>query len=271
MRISGSIVIFNNKRDVLEKVALSFLNTKLLSKLFLIDNSPSDKLKHLAEDKRIEYIHNPSNPGFGAAHNIAIEMAIKSGLKYHFIINPDIHFECDIIVTMVNYMESHSEVGMLMPKVLNNDGSVQYLPKLLPNPLWVFRRKLKTLLPNYKSFLNQYELRNVPQQHIYNAPILSGCFTLLNLEAVKEVGGYDDRFFMYFEDFDLSRRIHKKYKTIYFPDVSVYHGYEGGANKNIKLFQIFIKSMITYFNKWGWFFDKERKEINKKTLEQFKS
>src|SRR5690606_26243677 len=99
----------------------------------------------------------------------------------------------------------------------------------------------------------------------------SGCFTLLNLEAVKEVGGYDDRFFMYFEDFDLSRRMHKKYKTIYFPDVSVYHGYEGGANKNFRLFKIFIKSMIAYFNKWGWFFDKERKEINKRTLEQFKS
>ncbi|MCY1560600.1 hypothetical protein D9M68_977500 [compost metagenome] len=105
---------------------------------------------------------------------------------------------------------------------------------------------------------------------IYNAPILSGCFTLLNLEAIKKVGGYDDNFFMYFEDWDLSRRIHQHYKTLYFPLVSVYHGYESGANKSSRLFKIFVNSAITYFSKWGWFFDSERKKINKKALEQFK-
>ena len=67
---------------------------------------------------------------------------------------------------------------------------------------------------------------------------------------------------MYFEDWDLSRRIHKKYKTIYFPEASLYHHYNSGANKRFKLFLVFIKSAITYFNKWGWFFDSE-KQINK--------
>jgi GT2 family glycosyltransferase len=81
---------------------------------------------------------------------------------------------------------------------------------------------------------------------------------------------YDDNYFMYFEDWDLSRRMHKKYKTIYYPLVSVYHGYESGANKSFKLFKIFIQSAITYFNKWGWFFDKDRKQMNKKALSQFK-
>ena len=85
----------------------------------------------------------------------------------------------------------------------------------------------------------------------------------------KEVGVYDDRFFMYFEDWDLSRRMHQKYKTIYYPKVSVVHGYESGANKDKRLFKIFVKSAIYYFNKWGWFFDSERNKINKKTLQQF--
>ena len=79
-----------------------------------------------------------------------------------------------------------------------------------------------------------------------------------------------DKFFMYFEDWDLSRRMHKKYKTIYYPLVSVYHGYESGANKSFKLFIIFLRSAFIYFNKWGWFFDKERKQFNKATLAQFK-
>lgn len=74
---------------------------------------------------------------------------------------------------------------------------------------------------------------------------------------------------MYFEDWDLSRRMHQKYKTIYYPLVSVYHGYESGANKSKRLFKIFVQSALRYFNKWGWIFDKERRKVNRKTLKQF--
>ena len=238
--------------------------------LFLIDNSPTDKLKNLKKDDRIIYLHNPSNPGFGAAHNIAIKKAIALNHNYHFIVNPDIVFKGDVISPMIAFMESDSEIGMMMPQILNLDGSIQNLPKLLPTIYSVLMRKFKRPKSIYENFINQYELRFVKEDVIYNAPILSGCFTLLNLEAIKEVGMYDDAYFMYFEDWDLSRRMHQKYKTIYFPEVSVYHGYESGANKSSKLFKIFIHSAITYFNKWGWFFDFERRKINKEALAQFK-
>jgi GT2 family glycosyltransferase len=93
----------------------------------------------------------------------------------------------------------------------------------------------------------------------------------LNLKAVTQVGSFDERFFMYFEDFDLSRRMHVAYQTIYYPLVHVIHGYDSGANKSFKLLFEFVSSAITYFNKWGWFFDKERDSINLKTLSQFQS
>jgi GT2 family glycosyltransferase len=268
--ISGSIVLFNNDEHVLKQCIDSFLNTKLSIKLFLIDNSPLLNLKHISNDDRVVYFHNPSNPGFGAAHNIAIQKALKSGSKFHFIVNPDIYFEEDVISSMVAHMQSDSSIGMIMPQILNLDGTVQNLPKLLPSPFSILWRKLKTPPKAYQKFIDEYELRNVPQEIIYNAPVLSGCFTLLNLEAIKKIGVYDDRFFMYFEDWDLSRRIHREYKTIYYPLVSVYHGYDSGANKNSKLFKIFVKSAVTYFSKWGWFFDGERKKINKEALSQFK-
>jgi hypothetical protein len=236
----------------------------------LIDNSPTDDLKKIVIDERIEYSHIPSNPGFGAAHNIAIKKAIAIGAKYHFIINPDVYFNGDVMSPMISFMEADSEIGMMMPQILNEDGSIQNLPKLLPSPYSILMRKLKKPVSIYSNFIDKYELRSVRQDMIYNAPILSGCFTLLNLEAIKEVGMYDDDFFMYFEDWDLSRRMHTKYKTIYFPKVSVYHGYESGANKSSKLFKIFVNSTITYFNKWGWFFDRDRLKINKRALSQFK-
>ena len=265
-----SIVLYNSNLRDIEKAIKSILQTSSEIKLYLIDNSPSDDLKTLEEiDGRVIYIHNPSNPGFGAAHNIALNKAISLNVQYHFIVNPDIYFEGEVISLMIDFMKKDNTIGMMMPQILNLDGSVQNLPKLLPSPISILWRKLKKPKKAYEKFINRYELRNIPEKSIYNAPILSGCFTLLNLEAIKKVGGYDDKFFMYFEDWDLSRRIHQHYKTIYFPLVSVYHGYESGANKNSKLFKIFVNSAITYFNKWGWFLDFERRKINKEALQQF--
>jgi GT2 family glycosyltransferase len=255
---------------MLQNAIQSILKTNGVDCIFLIDNSPTNELKILDIDSRIAYIHNPANPGFGASHNVAIEKAMKLGAKYHFIVNPDIYFEGDVVTPMVQYMADDMTIGMMMPQVLNEDGSVQNLPKLLPSPFCILKRKIKIPSRAYQKFINEYELREVEKDLIYNAPVLSGCFTLLNLQAIKKVGMYDDAFFMYFEDWDLSRRMHKQYKTIYFPKVSVVHEYESGANKSKKLFMIFISSAVIYFNKWGWFYDSERKTINSEALSQFK-
>ena len=270
--VTISVVFYKNKATDLNTILTSVYNYGSFKKniiLYIIDNSPTDELKTLCPDDRTVYIHNPSNPGFGAAHNIGIKKAIEIGSKYHFIINPDIFFERNVIEKMVNAMDKDAGIGMIMPQVLNLDGSIQNLPKLLPTPFSIILRKLKKPRAIYNQFINRYELRNVPNDKIYNVPILSGCFTLLNLEAIRMVGIYDDKFFMYFEDWDLSRRMHQHYKTLYYPKVSVYHGYDSGANKNFKLFIIFIKSAIHYFNKWGWFFDSERRKVNKAVLDQF--
>jgi GT2 family glycosyltransferase len=267
---TASIVLYKTNESELSRVIDSILKTKANLKLYLIDNSLTDDLKTFSDyNSQITYIHNPSNPGFGAAHNIAIEKALELGVKYHFIVNPDIYFDDDVVSSMISFMEEDISIGMMMPQILNLDGTVQNLPKLLPSPFSIFWRKFKRPARAYEKFINQYELRQVAKEMIYDAPVLSGCFTLLNLEAIKKVGMYDDKFFMYFEDWDLSRRIHKHYKTIYFPLVSVYHGYDSGANKSSRLFKIFLNSAITYFNKWGWFSDNERQEINKKALSQF--
>jgi GT2 family glycosyltransferase len=218
----------------------------------------------------VKYIHSGKNLGFGSGHNIALEKAIEINSKFHFIINPDIIISDNVITRMVNYIEQNENVGMMMPQILNLNGSIQHLPKLLPSPLSILLRKIKRPIKLYSKFISKYELHFVPNDVTYNAPILSGCFTLLNLKVIQEVGMYDDKFFMYFEDWDLSRRIHIKYRTIYFPKVSVYHGYESGANKSSRLFKVFVKSAIRYFNKWGWVFDFERKKINEDTLMQFK-
>lgn len=271
MKSSASIVLYNQNSDILNKCIediLRFTNNDFT--LYIVDNSPKDTLKTYTKHlDRVVYIHNPDNPGFGAAHNLALQMALNSQFDYHFVINPDVTFNNDVMGSMLKYMQQNFDIGMMMPQILNSDGTIQNLPKLLPSPFSVLMRKLKNPRKYYERFISSYELRFVDKDIIYNAPILSGCFTLFRLSAVKEVGMYDDNFFMYFEDWDLSRRMHKKYKTVYYPLVSVVHGYESGANKSLKLFRIFLTSAIYYFNKWGWISDRERKHINKTTLKQF--
>ncbi|WP_312185369.1 glycosyltransferase [Sphingobacterium sp.] len=271
MMVTGSIVLFKHTylelRDLLQKLELSNVNP-----LFIVDNSPTDSIREIIESDHlnIQYIHQPSNPGFGAAHNIALKHAIEAGSEFHFVINPDVTIHQDATFSMVEFMKKDSNIGMLMPQILNRDGSIQYLPKLLPSPLSVFKRILNKKFGLYSSFVQKYELHHIDPNRIYDAPILSGCFTLIRILSLNKVGLYDDRFFMYFEDWDLSRRMQESYRTVYYPRVSVIHGYESGANKSPNLFRIFVRSYIRYFDKWGWFTDKKRYKVNRKTLNQFK-
>jgi GT2 family glycosyltransferase len=105
---------------------------------------------------------------------------------------------------------------------------------------------------------------------IMNVPYLSGCFMFLRTEALKDVGLFDERFFMYPEDIDLTRRIHGKFRTVFFPEVSIIHHHAQSSYLNFRMLLIHIENMIKYFNKWGWIFDKERKKINREMESQFK-
>jgi GT2 family glycosyltransferase len=243
-------------------------NNKVI--IYLVDNSPNNFLRILEVSDNIKYIYVSKNIGFGAAHNLAINEALKIESSYHFVINPDIIIKNDVINPMINFLDTNKNVGLLMPQILNIDGTVQFLPKLLPSPSSIIKRKIHLFLNINSKFLNNYELRFYQENNIIEIPVVSGCFMLINLEAVKKAGLFDVDFFMYFEDWDFSRRINAIYKTIYMPALHVFHHYESGANKKFILLLTYLNSGVKYFNKWGWFFDKNRDKINKNTLRQFK-
>tara|TARA_B100000965_G_scaffold403434_1_gene431495 strand:+ start:194 stop:1003 length:810 start_codon:yes stop_codon:yes gene_type:complete len=268
MKVSGSIVLYNSSFDEI-KYLLNTIDNCIINKLYIIDNSEFDKISKFLNRKKIVYIHNSYNLGFGAAHNIAITKSLENNFDFHFIINPDITLSADIFKKMLQYMTSHKDVGIMMPKVLNSDKSIQYLPKLLPSLFSIIMRKIKWPNLLYRNFIDKYELRFIKENQTYITPMISGCFNLIRLDAIKLVGMYDERFFMYLEDWDLSRRIYNYYKTIYYSDVSVIHGYNSEANRSIKLLISFLFSVFKYFNKWGWFFDYKRKKINFEVLNQF--
>ena len=86
------------------------------------------------------------------------------------------------------------------------------------------------------------------------------------ISALQDIGLFDERFFMYGEDIDLSRRMHLQYRTMYYPGASIVHLHEAASYKNRRMLLIHIRNIIRYFNKWGWFFDAQRRKINRRLL-----
>lgn len=266
--LTASIVTYHHSLEEIRKVIDCVLTGKT-EILYIIDNSLNDALRVVEKiSDKIRYIHN-ANIGYGGAHNIAIRDAMKKGSVYHVVINPDVYFEKGVLEKLAEYMDVNPLVGLVMPKVLYPDGKIQYLCKLLPAPVDLFGRRFCPWESYWVHKNERYELRFTGYDKEMEVPSLSGCFMFMRVSVLAKIGGFDERFFMYAEDLDLCRRIGQVAKTMYYPEVYIFHEYAKGSYKNRKLLKYHICSVIKYFNKWGWFFDTERSKTNKNALTQY--
>ena len=266
--ITASIVLF--KTDINQvKAIIGCADQSCIARIYVVDNSPTRALQIdvLSLSKKIEYDFGQGNVGYGAGHNIGIRKAMNANAKYHVVLNPDIQFSEDAIASLKEFADAHEDIGMLMPNVIYPNGKQQFLCKLLPTPLDMFGRRLlpKCIMDKRNE---RYEMHSTGYKDIRNVPCLSGCFMFLSIAVLKKVGLFDDRYFMYFEDFDLIRRIHQIAKTVFYPKLTIIHNHATEHRTNKKLLKISIESAIRYFNKWGWFFDSERTKWNKDAFEK---
>ena len=263
-----SIVLYHPKweQEVMPLVT-ELLRVKCLRKIYLLDNSEKDWLReHVNMEKapvssdKIRYMAMPENLGYGRAHNIALRESAYHNTAFHLVMNSDIRVQAEDIDAMCDFMLENPQVGQLMPKVINPDGTQQYLAKRLPSPMDVFGRRF---LPKWlmKKRNERFELRDKDLRPI-NAPYLSGCFMLLRTKAVVEAGLFDERYFMYPEDIDLTRTIHRNYLTLYYPQWTIVHAHAQASYKDKHMLRVHIQNMCRYFNKWGWLFDRERHTFN---------
>ena len=264
-KISASLVIYNCKPELFVNAAMSFLNGCEKGILVISDNSDSPLSHPLLENPRVRYIFNNANVGFGAAHNIAFS-AIGSNSDFHLILNPDITFLPDVIPRIVKVMQHSLEIGVLMPRINYPDGSLQRLCKLLPTPIDLIFRRFVPIKSLQNRINCRYELHDLPQDKLLDVPSISGCFLMLRSQLLRDIGGFDERYFMYLEDVDLVRRIGALARVVYDPRVSVVHEYAKGSYRNKKLLVYHMKSAVLYFTKWGWLFDMQRKKRNAVTL-----
>lgn len=264
--LNVSIVLYNTDTEQVENLLKVLGVSPIIKTIFLIDNSEKECLPpQLRRNSKITYWFTKSNLGYGKGHNLALKKSLEEHTDYHLVLNSDIEIKATDLEELVAYMDSHPQVGMLMPRVEYPNGDLQYLCKRLPTPFDLFGRRF---LPKrwIKKRMEWFEMRDTDYNHIMNVPYLSGCFMLLRTDALQKVGLFDERFFMYPEDIDLTRRIHRDFKTIYYPNITIVHNHAKASYHSLKMLWIHCINICRYFNKWGWFRDKERDRFNQETL-----
>lgn len=254
--LTMSIVAYNNYDDIKCLLTSIMTNTdlSLIDKIFIIDNGTKvvdDKtvmnfIEYLSKYELVEYINTGDNLGFGEGHNYIIS---NLSSVYHAIVNPDILVKENALENIIKYMEQNTDVGMVIPRIVNERGELQPVYRKEVTVWDMFIRLFCKDLFKKRQFDHTLQYKDYSQP--FQVPFGQGSFLVIRTNLYKEIKGFDKNFFMYMEDADLSKRVNKISKLMYIPYSTVIHKWEKGSHKNLKLFKIHISSMIHYFKKWG--------------------
>ena len=248
--ISIGIVAYNDEEDVRAAVESieRYTSEDIKKKIYIIDNSTqSNHLENMQETYQdVCYRKMKQNIGFGGGHNYIMS---ELDSKFHAIVNPDIILDSDAFLALIDFMQDET-IGMCVPRLLDEEG----------NLLAVYRRELTVCDMFIRMFAKRFFLRrqayHTMQDMDYNrpfdVPFAQGSFLMIRTELFRRLGGFDEQFFLYMEDVDLCKRVNEVSVLRYCPMAAVIHKWERGSHKNKALFQMHLKSMRIYFQKWGW-------------------
>lgn len=233
--------------------------------LALIDNSSdrgiAERVIELGRARFAEtpvhvmYLHGHANIGFGAAHNLVLH---GTGADYHLVLNPDAELFADALVNAIRWLDAHPDIGALAPAVTDAAGTRQYLCKRYPAVLDLMLRGFapRAVQRLFERRLARYEMREVvdadPPRDAIGVPMISGACLIVRRDAIDRSGGFDPRFFLYFEDYDWSVRLGAVTKVAYVPSMRVVHHGGGAATKGLRHIGWFIASGIRFYSKHGW-------------------
>lgn len=256
--VTLSIVSHNSRKDLqglMPSVKKACGN--ICHEVIVVDNrstdGAADYISSIYPDAKL--VKNTKRKGYGANHNQAIKIAKG---RYTVLMNADLVLRPESIKELMGYMDKNPDIGMVSGNFIFPDGTPQYLNKRLPAIADLFIRRFLPPKIRKKKFFSdriaEYEMKDIGYSGFYDVPFLSGAFLFARTEALKAVNGFDERFFLYFEDVDLCRKISEKWRTVFHPDVEIVHRWHRAAHNELKWTLVFIKSAFLYFNKWGYRF-----------------
>jgi GT2 family glycosyltransferase len=269
--LSVSIVLHNSKLELLEAALRSLHRSvqkagNLLQQpveVILLDNQSAqayrDALARLLASLRtathpwlsLRLQLNAENTGFGSGHNAALQ---DCHAQYILVLNPDVELAADALVRALDYLQTHRDTVALNPRGERGDGSREYLCKRYPSLLDLLLRGLPLagLRRYFDARLARYEYRDLNDDEAQGVCLLSGACLLCRGADFAALGGFDSRFFMYFEDFDLSRRLARRGALVYLPGMQIVHHGGFAARKGRRHIQWFVASALRFFHLHGW-------------------
>lgn len=232
----------------------------------LIDNSESANLTLATFDDfqeplktadiSLKLVAGQGNIGYGAGHNLVLK-DLES--DYHLMLNPDVVLDKQCLVNGMAYLLENGSTAMVSPTASDQNDCRQALCKRYPSVMTLFIRGFlpQTLQRQFSNRLGHYEMHELygtSSDGLSPAavPIISGCFMLCRTKALKAINGFDEGYFLYFEDFDLSLRIGKRGDIAFVPSMKILHGGGYAAKKGFKHIRMFIVSGFRFFNTHGW-------------------
>ncbi|SDV47820.1 glycosyltransferase family 2 protein [Chitinasiproducens palmae] len=279
-RLTVSIVVYRPDPRLLERTLHSLREATqqavaagaLMSdaELFVVANSALDPSvraligRQAAGAMALSCIEGQGNVGYGAGHNLAFAASGNTGADqrpndYFLILNPDVELDPQALTRAVRYLERQPAVALLAPRTLDETGASQYLCRRMPTVAdLVIRgflpRRLRAL---FDARLADYEMRDATREadrhgRPFSPAIVSGCFMLFRRPVLRRLGGFDDRYFLYFEDYDLSLRTAREAAIAYVPTVRIVHHGGGAARKGFRHIRMFGASAVRFFNRFGW-------------------
>lgn len=249
-------IVTHNSQDIFQ--VLDHLKAEIAQdptyQVVIYDNhSDKDYVERLEEYQPwLQLICGKENAGFGHGHN---QVLLQTESRYGVIFNPDILVKKETLDHLFQLIQQSDQLAAVVPKILNEDGTTQHLVR---HRLTVFDYMLRfipvaSVKKLFDKRLADYECRWLPDDSNTFIKMGSGCFLFIDVDKYKAIGGFDEQFFMYFEDNDLCLRWQENGdKILYTPFETVVHLYGKGAHRNWRLFKVFMKSMKQFFDKWGW-------------------
>lgn len=259
-KITVSIVLYNNRPEQLELIIKEFMdfsekNKRICEAELILTNNNSTSLNtksfldKLGGFGNIKIIDLDSNLGFGAGHNKAFEVS-KS--DYFFVINPDISgLKLIDVKTVVNYFQKHPDVGMLAPRLHDVHGNLQLTNKLQST---VFDQFVRLLGPRvFKKRQQKFTQACQPLAYktVNAANNAQGAALFFVACVYEKIGGFDEKYFLYMEDADITMKVNQVARSVYFPNIVLTHEWQQ-KNRSLKGITIMIRSMFIYYKKWGW-------------------
>ena len=217
------------------------------------DHHPGEPVEQLAAGAD-GFLANPDNPGYGRAVNRLVAQ-LGQLPPYIGVLNTDLTWSSGTFEQLLGWLQLHPQVSLAVPQILDEAGAPQKLCKHNPTVLGLFSRRFLPdwLKPTWlKRYDRWYVMADQNYQEVFEAPYLSGCCMLIRSEAFSSVGGFDERYFLYLEDADLTRSLARDGRCVHLPVAGVVHGWGRGNYRNLGLMAVNLASAWHYFRKWGW-------------------